>query len=255
MTTVHKWKIHCSTEGAWQEVWSPDEPTVCPNNNSHTVTASSAYIVQSIDEAKVQINEEETPVGSAPTGGYYRLFSRSFDCPPNSTTTDSFVFEYPVAIIAGFMNTSLTMKGDIISIDCGKDTTIGALTADVTTGDTVINVSSTVTANVKRGRHVRFIDGGTVTDYHLVVGVDSAAGTITLASGGCSHSLTAATPTLIQMTIKYAENVELSEPGMYTIGTNKIGASYVPAGIVLTLTYVNNSADEKRPSWLIECLY
>jgi hypothetical protein len=254
MTTVNKYAVYCETETDWQHVWSIDPPTVCPNNNGHTITLDSVHIVDSVAESKVSINEEDTPSGVEPTGGNYRLFSQTFDCPPNATTTSTFSFAYPVSIVAGFLNTSLTQRGDVLSIECAPDTTVGALTANVTASDTVINVSPTVTANMLRGRHARFIDGGTITPYYLVVSVDSAAGTITLANP-IAESLSALTPTYVQMTVKYAEDVEIGEPGMYTIGTNKIGASYVPANTPFRITYLNNSADDKRPSMCIELLY
>lgn len=41
MTTVNKYRIYCNTENAWVETWAESEPTVCPNNNGHSVNNNS----------------------------------------------------------------------------------------------------------------------------------------------------------------------------------------------------------------------
>ena len=41
-----KWRIYCTTEIGWVEIWSDTPPTECPNNAGHTVNSNS---VQELD--------------------------------------------------------------------------------------------------------------------------------------------------------------------------------------------------------------
>lgn len=51
MADLYKYKIYCETESAWVTKWAEEELTVCPNNNTHTVTSGSVSIIeQMLDE-------------------------------------------------------------------------------------------------------------------------------------------------------------------------------------------------------------
>jgi len=52
MPDLYKYKIFCETEGLFVYSWGESEPTTCPNNNTHTVTAGSATIVQAVKDTR-----------------------------------------------------------------------------------------------------------------------------------------------------------------------------------------------------------
>ncbi len=51
------------------------------------------------------------------------------------------------------------MKNDIVNVVADPEVTIGTLTANANIGETVLNVSSTVTDNAIKGMDVQLTDG------------------------------------------------------------------------------------------------
>jgi len=60
MTTVNKYSIYCETEADTVYMWSENEPTVCPNNNGHTIDTDSISIVDHVEGNHVDINNIAT---------------------------------------------------------------------------------------------------------------------------------------------------------------------------------------------------
>lgn len=67
---VYKYRVRCVTEGKNILTWSEDEPTVCPNNDGHTIDASKTTIigavtrdfpVSTIDGSKVAVHPSYKP--------------------------------------------------------------------------------------------------------------------------------------------------------------------------------------------------
>jgi hypothetical protein len=51
MSDLYKYRLYCSTEDEYVNTWREDIPTVCPNNNTHTIISGSIVIVDShLDE-------------------------------------------------------------------------------------------------------------------------------------------------------------------------------------------------------------
>ncbi|GAF77514.1 unnamed protein product [marine sediment metagenome] len=63
MTTLNKYRIWCSTESIYVESWAEAEPSVCPNNSEHTIDADKTVIVQTVEEADVNITNVATDDG------------------------------------------------------------------------------------------------------------------------------------------------------------------------------------------------
>jgi hypothetical protein len=57
MTTVNKYSIYCNTEAATVHVWAESEPTVCPNNNGHTIDTESISIVDTVKSNFVELDQ------------------------------------------------------------------------------------------------------------------------------------------------------------------------------------------------------
>lgn len=53
-------------------------------------------------------------------------------------------------------------------------------------------------------------------------------------------------PTVIRQTVKPIYKHKIGHPWEYTIGTNKIGGSYVPKNMKITISYQNNSPDVSK---------
>jgi len=44
-----KYRIYCEDEADYFEAWLPEEPTTCPNNNTHTITTEKTITLEEID--------------------------------------------------------------------------------------------------------------------------------------------------------------------------------------------------------------
>ena len=256
MPTVYKWKIYCTTENAFIEAWSETPITTCPNDTGHTVNPDSVSQIDEVSSSTINLAQGVPPVGSlstTPVGGFYRLFSRAFDCPPSTTTSDTFSFPFPTALLSACLPVSSDMKGDIVNAYAANGMTIGVLTAGVAALDTVIPVSLTVMQNIFTGRKISITDGVNTTPYIQVISKNANTNTLTLQTG---IDFAFAAGSAVKLRIHYIDNMELSESCAVKIGLGSINGTYIPTNIPITITYQNSSAlVVKRPSFLIEILY
>lgn len=254
MTTLHKFRIYRETDSKWEYIWKEEDavPVTCPANTVHDVNLDSASKVDILQPNITLIDSERTPLGQLPTGRNYRLITKAFDAPANQTTTTQFSFKYPVSIHAAQLTTEAKQRGDIVSVEGGKDTVIGVLTDAVALNDTEIPVSPTVIANLQVGRHVSLTDGVNTTPYIAVVSINTNTNVITLDTG-TPYAFVGGS--FVRMTVYLAQEVEIGHPGDYKLGSRTQGATYIPANTVQTVTYVNTTADAKRVCIVIETTY
>lgn len=256
MTTVNKYRIYCIDDSKWEYTWGETPPTTCPTNTAHAVNAGSVSIIDEVKTESVQINEVQIPAGSQPTGGFYRIKSQAFDAPASSTTTSTFSFPYPVAVISGYIKTDDSMRGDVLSVGVGYDTTLGLITANVTTGDTAINVNHSAVTNyyMRVGGFLRLTNGVVATPYYEIVSKNTSTDVVTIRTG-VDQDFLSSVPTYVQIAVIFADNIEFGCPDQYAMGISNIGASYVPANLVFRITYTNNGEASKRPVLVYDIYY
>lgn len=66
---LFKYKVYCNTESAWTYVWSETEPTVCPNNNGHSIDISKTTIIDRILAADPRNNSGNAIIQITPIEG------------------------------------------------------------------------------------------------------------------------------------------------------------------------------------------
>jgi len=241
--TLNKWRVWCVTENAFVYIWldeDQDAPTTCPTNTGHTITTALTKIIEIRDPEVFSIKQETTP-----TGENYFFSSQSFIALANQTTSYSFSYPFPVSVLSAQYVSAEENRGDTWTWTVSPNTTVGALTSDVSATDTVINVSSTVTDNIKIGFGVNIFDGVNTDDLGRVLAVDSDAGTITVETAA-TQSFAAATPTYVRMNIYFCKDMSFGHPWALTFGDNKIQSSYVPANTVVQVDYVNNDPTKDK---------
>lgn len=62
MPTLNRYRIWCSTENIYTYIWNDSIPTVCPNNNGHTIDSNLISIIDTLSDNQVTIT------GTGPTG-------------------------------------------------------------------------------------------------------------------------------------------------------------------------------------------
>lgn len=256
MTDLYKYRIYCVTEGQYFYSWLEDTPSVCPNNNAHTIDSLKTTIVESISENEIEIKEEYID-----TGRNFRCATFEIEADSQAEGNITFSFPFPISIIAG--RSSYQNNDDEVSLNVSEDTIIGAITSSASVGNKTLAVPSTVTDNVVVGDIVHIVEGG-ADEYHYVTAIET--GQITIHDGGSDAGLANAltTSALVKIT-KYfmhspigasvAARAKLGNGGS-SIGEHNIKSSYVPAGRVFTARYYNShAADTCKCYFFLEYYY
>jgi len=264
-SSVYQYRLSCTSEsGAEKYVWSVLKPTKCPDNASHTIDTNSITIVQEVSTKKVIVKEENVD-----TGGNFKAKGIAYDVVGSDEDTGSGAgivhsirsWIYPVNILGIWINITEDMIGDVVNLYVAPNTTIGVIGAAVAVDDITITCSSTVFNYIKVGYEVRITNGVFVDDLGEVTSVNSMTRQITTTHPS-THIYSQFSPTYVQMSVHMLHDCELGAVGRMPIGSTKIGASYVPAGLAIHAYYKNNTttiADhavkQKRMRTDIEYLY
>jgi len=123
MASVYKYQVRCTTDNKWVTVWSESPPTVCPENNSHTINSSLTSVVGSVSENTMKVKEENIE-----TGGNFSTTPLTIHANANSITYGRFSWPFNVSALSVNFNTNSTHTGDCIDMYGGKNTIIGAIT-------------------------------------------------------------------------------------------------------------------------------
>lgn len=247
MATLYKYQYKCTTENATITEWREEDdglPTQCKNDAAHSIISASIRIApDGIRKPNLQEIKEE----SVPTGGNFQARTLNIiDAPANSTTIVNKSWPIPIGVLAVYFVTTADHEGDELEVDISPDTLVGTITSNVTAGDTVLNVSSTVIENIKLGYYVQLsttpvaenLGSSTTDNLGEVIAIDKDASTITV-DIPATNSFTA--PAYIYMTVKMVTDYMIGPPWEYVIGESKIGASHLPANTTVRLHYKNNS--------------
>jgi hypothetical protein len=246
---VNKWKLTCDTEAIDVYGFLPGHITtpVCFNNSTHTISAPS--IIQVIHNDQVKIKEL-----SKPSNGYIRIESIEIDIDPGETKIYDRTWDYPISPLAVTLLTRDINKGDIFTVNVSPDKIVGSITSDVSVSDTVINVSPSVTKYMSVGFPCTITDGTNTEDLGFCIGVSIPNGTITVNTPS-TQAFSSATPTYVRLSVRFMGPHTIGQAGILTLGTSKIGASYVESGEIVRSTYINNDNVPKTLHILVEYMY
>lgn len=249
---VVKWKIYCVTELGYIEGYSNkeyDAPTKCYNNNTHTVSGVPE-IIEVIHNANVKIIEESRPVG-----GNLRVETIKISILPWETKIVDRNWAIDIAPLSVQLLTTPIHTGDTLQVDVSPDKNIGVITQDIAATDTVINVSPTVMQHARIGFPSCITDGVSTNETGMITDIDRVNNTITLETA-VTDSFLASSPTYVTISARFLGPHEFSNTESdLTFGATKIGASLVPKGETVRVTYINNSPNYKDLYILIEYLY
>ena len=253
--SVHHWEVYCQTTSTYQFVWSPNEPTTCPENAAHTISTSPGpRKINTVSQSHVKITEEE----ALPTQGIYKFKGYKMDIPSGNIgniTTQTLTWDYPITIMNGYVVSTDAMVNDDINAYIASNTTIGAIGANVYTGNSSIIVTSTVFDNLYKGWSVNITDGVNNDDLGECIDMDSGNSLITC-TGSATNNFSPLSPTYVQMTAKLIEDFCITAPNVkFGFAEKKIGGRSLPPGIDLTVRYVNNTGNAKPFCYYLEYLY
>ena len=249
-TKVINYRIYCNSESTWVSGWGTTAPTVCYNNNTHDVNLNSVQELDSVEETVVTVKEEK----HGQTGGNFAVETVTVTVGANETKATDFSWPFGINVFALEFQTANNQSGDVFDIRANPETPIGSLTADISAGGTIIEVSSTVMLYAKIGFEIT-LDDGTNSDFMgRIIGVDQVNNRLTMETA-CSNTFLASTPTVVKLTVHMLRNYTFGPPGPVILGESKIGGSFMPANSIVQLTYQSNTAEAKTFYLTLEYLY
>jgi hypothetical protein len=238
MSRVNQYRLYCTSENCYAFVWSDQPPNACPSNSQHTIDKNTITIVNTVDTNSVENVQERNP-----TGGNYRSESKKVIAGPNATTSFDFVWPYKISVLTMTLYTSSNSKNDIVNTFVAPNTTIGANTAAISSGNNIIAVSNTVLQYLKIGFQVSVTNGTQPSWVGECISINAANSTITLDTPAPSNIPAGQ---YIQMSINNVKNFVLRNDTVYELARKTIGASSIPSSTTLRLQYQNLSTTESK---------
>lgn len=242
---VKKWSTYCQNESIVVEGWKETAPTVCFNNNSHTIdTAQTVLLDVTMASGVVDVRIKQTRNADEPSDRY-RAFTYEFSAAPNAVTDYTFQIPIDVNLFSVVLSTYSGNVGDSVTAYINKNTVIGAV-VQTATDVTVVNVSQTVSENAEIGLYVNFNGGNDV----MVVAVDAIASTVTLES-----PVTVTVADVVRITYFLVMDkpiVSAKEPSM---GRSITGSAFLSKADVGGVSYQNNSSSAKTMMLLLETTF
>lgn len=249
--SVYKYRIYCNTEGTNVVGFGLSAPTVCYNNNSHSVDLASVAQLDEITTETVKIKEEDIP-----TGGHYgcTVKTLNIDAGVDVMSDITFSFDYPVTVMSTLFITGPEHENDIFDVYLGPNTSIGTLSGNVSIGASTFDVDASVMNYAQIGYIITLDDGANADNVGQITNIDTVNNQITC-TGTTTHSFLSTTPTIVKSTVYMVSNFEIGPAWQYSMGVDKIGGSYLPANTEIQIKYINKSASAKKLRAQINYLY
>lgn len=243
MSTLYKHRIYCLVTGGWAYKWTEDQTplTTCPDDPAHPVQAGSEAIIDEKSDGTIIVNKEPGVV----THGNVWVDTVVLNAGAGASASVTKAWQYDIAIYTLRAGVTADCVGCNLTLEAAPRTTVGTLTADAPTGTTVLNVAPTAAATITPGTVVTLQQGATIQELGVAVAVDTVANTITVELPTASD-FAAAGPTLVKMTKRAADHMELPLVGYLTVGEDRSKAVALQKGRSLAFTLVNPNAAPAR---------
>jgi len=294
MTTVYKYRVFCIDDDRDEYVWSETEPTVCPENHTHSINPVKTRVVDVREPNLLTIQEE-----SVPTGGRFACRTLKVTSPAGQTVSASVSFPFPISALSLSFTTVAVHQGNILEMGVSKNTIIGAITGvvapaaawvsqnytagtKVTYTDSIgtrvytcilntvssenptnklhwilgyeVSVSPTVTQYTEIGFYLRLDDLSQNDNMGRVISKDTTNNKVYLENNP-TNTYSPLTPTYVRQTIYMVKDYEIGEPTEHVIGQSKIGGAHIPADTLITVDYNNLSVTDSTIIGKVEYLY
>lgn len=232
MPTLHKWGIPCVTEDTMKWVWTESDtiaPTTCPTDSAHEI-GNDITVWDTIGDGVVKIRQETVETNN-------RIRSCTF-CSSTVAVGETYVY----TALWKKHNTNVKevvvrgQLGDTMTLSFSKDTTVGVIPTESTSGAETLAFDMTPLTMIINGSELRLIDGTGASEY-MEIGL-IATDVVTLQN---PLPRTFAAGSVVQIREVAATNY-LMEREIVAFGKGSLIAANFPANIVCTFTYTNNGA-------------
>lgn len=229
--TVKKYRVYCNTELINVETWAETQPTVCPNNNTHTIDDNKTSMID-MELSEIKVKQVHSDGDSQ---DYYRLFTYYGTIGPNETKEISLQNPIDVNMFSVDIITSSNSIGDSYDVHVDKDTLVGGIMQSSNTK--LLYVSSTVVQYAKSGLFISLDK----INYHIITDIDIINNTISVENDIIS---TIGSP--VYLTYFMIKDRVITHTGTYPMGSSIIGSNRILKTQKGALTYRNNSSSTKK---------
>jgi len=251
MSTLYKYRVRCVTDNKWESVWGTTAPTTCPVNTAHTIDPISTSITEIFEKNHVTVEEEKIP-----TNGNFQCTSLSITSGPGQTSSTGISWPYPTTALQVNFITDDNNNGDVVNMYGGKDTPIGALTANISPASAWVNQN--------------YVAGDVVTYTHPFFG--SRVYTCTQNTVANEIPININYPTVpanspywihgFQLSVS-STVIGLTQPGFEYRLSNGVNSTYMGRAVAVDTTnnkiYVENNVDQSylasSPTYVLRTVY
>ena len=202
------------------------------------ITTAQSRIVGFRNSTSVGIQEMNTI-----TGQRYQIRSVVITAPASQLTTTDVTLPFDINLIAVRNLLTSDMAGDTLTWLLAPNTTVGTITQNVNIGDTVINVSGTVIANIEPSWRFRIISASNPAVYEdigTVNSVNTSANTVTLSTAATQAHTSG---DLVAITGIYSDAITLPSTNyVLELGNETTRTAYIPAGTIVRCEYTNSGS-------------
>ena len=241
MSVPQPYKVYCLSEKKIVYGFSATPLTQCPNISHHTIVPESVTLATEYNGQIKTVEDSE---------GYFETTNIKMSIPsgpPGEVTEHDVNWPMDILLWRSILTPSSDMIGDELNVVAGPETTVGMLTAPVNIGDTVLNVSPTVTTNTWRGFLITLDDGVNKDILGRCSNVDADAGTITVKTA-TSYAYAAGT-TPVKISIYILKDIDIIDTNIIPVGDKGFKGKKLEAGTNVRVYYTNNSGTAKTLRW------
>ena len=170
------------------------------------------------------------------------------------STVEDFIQKKDMGVLSFSYNSDEQMRGDGYEVHVYPNEICGGITAPVSTGDTVLNVSDSVIDNIKVGFYCRLDDGDNFEDMGEVLEIDEVNKQLTIEKPSL-HNFSPSSPTYVRLTIKMGDIPDIGPPGDHASGIEKIGSSLIKKNKPARVFYHNHTGTAKNFCFYVGHIY
>lgn len=149
---VKRWQVLCLAENKLVEVYSPDTPTMCPNDHEdRSIDTTRVYLLETISNDRVEVIDSTYGQSQHTT---LNMNISSGD--PNSVTVHDFSWPIDIKVWKVYFVPGPEHVGDTVEVIIDPDRVIGTLQEEAEMGDTelYVNAEAFDDSNLMRGVEV-----------------------------------------------------------------------------------------------------
>lgn len=245
-----RFNIYCQTETLlvstdFRDI--DDPPTVCPNNNTHSVDLNLVSIIETTKTESVFINQ-----GATNTQDIYRTVGYSINI-PSLTPGDNYIYDitrkYHISPRVLHVFPTVDNIGDQITFTIAPETKIAELGIDQLIGQTTLSLTTGSASKALLGMMIKIDDGINSQELGECIGKDTDLDTITVEHALVDHYL--AGTDILQSYIR-VKDIPIANTNNFTIGASKFYSDSVPPNTVVRLIYRNNDGLSKTFNYTME---